>query len=357
MIPVQNRISLTKIHDTMEMPNLVEIQVRSYEEFLQTDRSQRRRKRQGLEAVFQDCFPIESFDGSCRLDYDSYSLGLPKYSIPECHKRGMTYAAPLKVKIRLLRGSVVKEQEVYIGDLPLMTEVGTFIINGIERVVVTQIIRSFGVLFTADEVPNWSAISNGATSYTRDTTAPSAIANFVAVTGSGVGELNLTWTAPGDDGAVHNIVGGTFRIYYSSVSGDMSGLTATTSPAGTLARVDIATSATAGSAQGYTLGSLITDGTTYYARIFTADEVPNWSSISNGATSYTRDTTAPSAVANFAATTGAGAGELNLTWTAPGDDGAIHNIGGGTFRIYYSSVSGDMSGLTATTSPAGRARP
>ncbi len=145
MIPVRTRKSLTKIRDTMEMPNLVEIQVRSYEEFLQTDRSQRRRKRQGLEAVFQDCFPIESFDGSCRLEYDSYSLGKPKYSIPECHKRGMTYAAPLKVKIRLLRGSVVKEQEVYIGDLPLMTEVGTFIINGAERVVVSQLHRSPGV--------------------------------------------------------------------------------------------------------------------------------------------------------------------------------------------------------------------
>ncbi|OGW72349.1 MAG: DNA-directed RNA polymerase subunit beta [Omnitrophica bacterium GWA2_52_12] len=145
MIPVQNRKSLTKIRDTMEMPNLVEIQVKSYDEFLQTDRSQRRRKRQGLESVFMDCFPIESFDGSCRLEYESYNLGKPKYSIPECHKRGMTYAAPLKVKIRLIRNSVVKEQEVYIGDLPLMTEVGTFIVNGAERVVVSQLHRSPGV--------------------------------------------------------------------------------------------------------------------------------------------------------------------------------------------------------------------
>ncbi|MCB9800170.1 MAG: DNA-directed RNA polymerase subunit beta [Candidatus Omnitrophica bacterium] len=139
------RRSLTKIQDTMDMPNLVEIQVMSYNEFLQTERSQRRRKRQGLEVVFQDCFPIESFDGSCRLEYDGYSLGKPKYSIPECHKRGMTYAAPLKVKIRLIRNSVVKEQEVYIGDLPLMTETGTFVINGAERVVVSQLHRSPGV--------------------------------------------------------------------------------------------------------------------------------------------------------------------------------------------------------------------
>ncbi|MDD5216930.1 MAG: DNA-directed RNA polymerase subunit beta, partial [Candidatus Omnitrophica bacterium] len=109
------------------------------------NRPMRRRKRQGLEAAFQDCFPIESFDGSCRLEYEGYNLGKPKYSIAECHKRGMTYAAPLKVKIRLVRQSVVKEQEVYIGELPLMTETGTFIINGAERVIVSQLHRSPGV--------------------------------------------------------------------------------------------------------------------------------------------------------------------------------------------------------------------
>src|SRR3989338_11458863 len=145
MTSVGERKSYTKIKDTMQMPNLVEIQVRSYEEFLQSDKHSRKRKRQGLESVFQDCFPIESFDGTCRLEYDGYTLGKPKYSIAECHKRGMTYAAPLKVKIRLIRQSVVKEQEVYIGELPLMTETGTFIINGAERVVVSQLHRSPGV--------------------------------------------------------------------------------------------------------------------------------------------------------------------------------------------------------------------
>ena len=145
MMPLVNRKSFAKIQDTMGLPNLVEIQIRSYEEFLQSNRSNRRRKRQGLEAAFADCFPIESFDGTCRLEYEGYTLGKPKYSIPECQKRGMTYAAPLKVKLRLVRKGVAKEQEVYIGELPLMTETGTFIINGAERVIVSQLHRSPGV--------------------------------------------------------------------------------------------------------------------------------------------------------------------------------------------------------------------
>ncbi|MFA7001692.1 MAG: DNA-directed RNA polymerase subunit beta, partial [Candidatus Omnitrophota bacterium] len=145
MISGNERKNYTKIHDTMSLPNLVEIQVQSYQEFLQTEKTKRNRKRQGLEAAFQDCFPIESFDGTCRLEYVGYNLGKPKYSISECHKRGMTYAAPLKVKLRLVRKGVAKEQEVYIGELPLMTETGTFIINGAERVIVSQLHRSPGV--------------------------------------------------------------------------------------------------------------------------------------------------------------------------------------------------------------------
>ncbi|MBI3314172.1 MAG: DNA-directed RNA polymerase subunit beta [Candidatus Omnitrophica bacterium] len=145
MISLSERKNFTKIHDTMELPNLVEIQVKSYEDFLQSGHSQRRRKRQGLESAFQDCFPIDSFDGTCKLEYEGYSLGKPKYSILECHKRGMTYAAPLKVKLRLVRKGIAKEQEVYIGELPLMTETGTFVINGAERVVVSQLHRSPGV--------------------------------------------------------------------------------------------------------------------------------------------------------------------------------------------------------------------
>jgi DNA-directed RNA polymerase subunit beta len=145
MMPLISRKSFTKIQDTMDMPNLVEIQIKSYEEFLQSGRSNRRRKNQGLEAAFADCFPVESFDGTCRLEYQGYSLGKPKYSIPECQKRGMTYAAPMKVKLRLVRKGIAKEQEVYIGELPLMTETGTFIINGAERVIVSQLHRSPGM--------------------------------------------------------------------------------------------------------------------------------------------------------------------------------------------------------------------
>ncbi|MBN1492539.1 MAG: DNA-directed RNA polymerase subunit beta [Candidatus Omnitrophica bacterium] len=137
----------SKIPDCMELPNFVELQTDSYKQFLQTGVSPKKRKRQGLEAVFQECFPIDSFDGTCRLEYESYELGKPKYSIAECHKRAMTYAAPLKVKLRLIRQGEQKEQEVYIGELPLMTPTGTFIINGAERVVVSQLHRSPGVSF------------------------------------------------------------------------------------------------------------------------------------------------------------------------------------------------------------------
>ncbi|MBI4970527.1 MAG: DNA-directed RNA polymerase subunit beta [Candidatus Omnitrophica bacterium] len=145
MTEVIERKSFGKLPDCMDIPNLVEIQIQSYDQFLQLDKPKKRRKRQGLDAAFQDCFPIESFDGGCRLEYVGYNLGKPMYSIAECHKRGMTYAAPLKVQLRLIRKGVAKEQEVYMGDLPFMTETGTFIINGAERVIVSQLHRSPGI--------------------------------------------------------------------------------------------------------------------------------------------------------------------------------------------------------------------
>lgn len=160
MSQVIERKSFTKIPDCMELPNLVEIQLTSYEQFLQLDRPKKRRKRQGLDAAFQDCFPIESFDGSCRLEYVGYNLGKPKYSIPECHKRGLTYAAPLKVQLRLIRKGVAKEQEVYMGDLPMMTETGTFLINGAERVVVSQLHRSPGISLEESLHPSGKKIYN-----------------------------------------------------------------------------------------------------------------------------------------------------------------------------------------------------
>jgi len=145
MSTVKERKNFSKIVECMDIPVLVEIQTDSYSHFLQLVRTGRKRRRQGLEAAFQDCFPIQSFDGSCRLEYVGYELGKPKYPIAECHKRGMTYAAPLKVRLRLVKKGEQKEQEVYMGELPLMTPTGTFIINGAERVVVSQLHRSPGV--------------------------------------------------------------------------------------------------------------------------------------------------------------------------------------------------------------------
>lgn len=143
-----------KIKDSSKMPNMVEMQTASYNEFLQANISRTKRKPFGLEGAFREAFPIESFDGKYKLEYAGYSLGAPKYNISECQKRGITYASPLKVKIRLRTPKDVKEQEVYMGDLPLMTETGTFIINGDERVVVSQLHRSPGISFEDFMHPN-----------------------------------------------------------------------------------------------------------------------------------------------------------------------------------------------------------
>ncbi|MEA3305241.1 MAG: DNA-directed RNA polymerase subunit beta, partial [Candidatus Omnitrophota bacterium] len=143
-----------KIKESYKLPNLVEIQLKSYSDFLQTGVPRTKRKLIGLEAAFKNAFPIESFDGKCKLEYTAYSLGRPKYTIAECRKRGTTYASPLKVKIRFRLQNEVKEQEVYMGDLPLMAETGTFIINGDERVVVSQLHRSPGISFEQSMHPN-----------------------------------------------------------------------------------------------------------------------------------------------------------------------------------------------------------
>ena len=143
-----------KIKETYKLPNMVEIQLNSYFDFLQMGVSKTKRKKIGLEAVFRDAFPIESFDAVHKLEYVNYSIGKPKYTISECRKRGITYASPLKVKIRFCSKKEVREQEVYMGELPLMTETGTFIINGDERVVVSQLHRSPGISFEEFLHPN-----------------------------------------------------------------------------------------------------------------------------------------------------------------------------------------------------------
>jgi len=151
----------SKFLDNFELPSLLDIQTLSYEEFLQRNVSTDKRKDQGLEEVFREVFPLESYDAQIRLEYIGYNIGKEKYSRFECQRRGMTYAAPLKVKLRLITPVDIKEQEVYFGDFPLMTDTGTFIINGDERVVVSQIQRPPGVSFEEETHPTGKSIYYG----------------------------------------------------------------------------------------------------------------------------------------------------------------------------------------------------
>ncbi len=158
------RISFGKLKDAVAIPNLIETQRRSYEEFLQTSSMPSQRELIGLHAAFRSTFPItttSSSGDSATLDFVEYSVNKPKYSEDECIERGMTYSAPLKVKFQLIVREVdretqakhikdIKEQEVYIGEVPLMTNRGTFIVNGAERVVVSQLHRSPGVTFSEE---------------------------------------------------------------------------------------------------------------------------------------------------------------------------------------------------------------
>jgi DNA-directed RNA polymerase subunit beta len=150
-----------KIASIVEIPNLIEIQRNSYEAFLQKDYAPEHREDMGLQAVFKSVFPISDYNENASLEFVGYHFGEPKYSVEECHDRGMTHAIPLKVTLRLVvyeqdksakhrTVKDIKEQEVYLGELPLMTEKGTFIINGTERVVVSQLQRSAGVFFDDD---------------------------------------------------------------------------------------------------------------------------------------------------------------------------------------------------------------
>ncbi len=143
--------------EVMEIPNLIDIQLSSYERFLQRERLRKGEplKRQGLEDVFQTIFPIESPNGDMLLEYGGYTLdeSAIKFSELECKKKGLSYAVPLKAKINLvfLNTGEIRQKEIYMGDIPLMTERGTFIINGAERVVVSQIHRSPGVIFSHEK--------------------------------------------------------------------------------------------------------------------------------------------------------------------------------------------------------------
>ncbi len=157
----RHRTNLGRVSSIVDVPNLIDIQKRSYDKFLQSDIEPRERQESGLEGVFRSVFPIRDFDGTSELVYVGYSLEKPKYDVDECRARGMTFAAPIKVTTQLMVYDVreggekivrdIKEQEVYFGEIPLMTETGTFIINGTERVVVSQLHRSPGVFFDHDK--------------------------------------------------------------------------------------------------------------------------------------------------------------------------------------------------------------
>ncbi len=158
----RHRKSFGRIPEVAEMPNLIEVQRRSYDYFLQMDVPVGQRQRVGLQEVLQSAFPIKDFAERAVLDFVSYELEQPKYDVEECQQRGMTYAAPLKVTLRLTVFDVdettgvksirdIKEQDVYMGDMPLMTANGTFIVNGTERVIVSQMHRSPGVFFDHDK--------------------------------------------------------------------------------------------------------------------------------------------------------------------------------------------------------------
>src|SRR5690348_11875206 len=150
------------IKEVTEMPNLIEVQKASYDQFLLVKAPPGGRPNEGLHAVFKSVFPIKDFSNTSQLDFVAYEFDPPKYDVDECRQRGMTYAAPLKVKLRLIVFDVdeetgarsvkdIKEQDVYMGDIPLMTNNGTFIVNGTERVIVSQMHRSPGVFFDHDK--------------------------------------------------------------------------------------------------------------------------------------------------------------------------------------------------------------
>src|ERR1700709_2651956 len=150
------------IKEVAEMPNLIEVQKASYDQFLMVDEPVGGRLDEGLQAVFRSVFPISDFSGTSMLEFVRYEFEPPKYDVDECRQRGMTYAAPLKVTLRLIVFDIdeetgaksvkdIKEQDVYMGDIPLMTMNGTFVVNGTERVIVSQMPRSPGVFFDHDK--------------------------------------------------------------------------------------------------------------------------------------------------------------------------------------------------------------
>lgn len=147
-----------KLTEIIEPPNLIEIQTASYRDFLQWDTPPNKRKRVGLQAVFRETFPVESYDGRFVLDFVQYEFHAPPMDAVTCLREGQTYAAPLYVTFDLKEGSETRRETVFLGDIPLMTETGSFVINGSERVIVSQLHRSPGICFEQDKHANGTMI-------------------------------------------------------------------------------------------------------------------------------------------------------------------------------------------------------
>jgi DNA-directed RNA polymerase subunit beta len=152
------RVSFRGREEIIDLPNLIEIQIKSYDQFLQADKMPHERESVGLQEVFTEIFPIKSYDEKTILEFISYNLGVPKYTPEECIRRGITYNVTLKVKFRLTDETGIKEEEVYMGTIPVMTEKGTFIVNGAERVIVSQLHRSPGIAFEQERHSKGSTI-------------------------------------------------------------------------------------------------------------------------------------------------------------------------------------------------------
>ncbi|RME67602.1 MAG: DNA-directed RNA polymerase subunit beta, partial [Verrucomicrobia bacterium] len=148
------RTNFGKLKEVIQPPNLIEIQINSYLEFLQKDVPAGQRKPVGLEAVFREVFPIQSYDERLTLEYVSYTIGEPKNTELECYREGITYSVPLYVKLRLREESFIKDEEIYMGEIPMVTDRGSFIINGADRVIVSQLHRSPGICFEVATHPN-----------------------------------------------------------------------------------------------------------------------------------------------------------------------------------------------------------
>jgi len=159
---LRERVSFGKVPHILDVPNLIEIQKRSFDTFLQKDVPPAKRKDVGLQAAFRSVFPITDYNETATIEFLEYSIGEPKYTLRECIQKGVNYSAPIKIKVRLNLFDVqedgskklreAREQEVFIGEIPLMTDTGTFIINGTERVIVSQLHRSPGVFFSPDKM-------------------------------------------------------------------------------------------------------------------------------------------------------------------------------------------------------------